>query len=395
MKTNTFKNLKSPYVQGETDIDTILDYIKDGLTKQNTLKARSHGKGTPEYDEIKSQTPTFSPNASFNEKRCQDNLKTLSGFIYIDVDENINPIDIQFTSYIYACWRSFGGTGWGALASVKNLTTDNFKDVWLDIEQYFKTFGITIDPLTKDIPRQNIISYDPDIFINPCCVPIDANSITISSSSSNFVSSSTLYDPNLFDGNSTNTFFKSEKLKYKTTLDDYQNQAYIVIEEGKDSRDSFLPKEIREGKRKWWLNAFINTLIFNNPHISLTTLEKQLLRANKYNCNPNLEVSEVIQMVKKKHDKHIKGMLDINTKKKYIWYNPLSELTREEKRIITGKEGGIIKKNRTIKKLREIYAKLKVDHEKVTQVMVTESSDKGISTVKKYWVYITEGTLCR
>jgi len=78
MKTNIFKNQKSPFVQSETDIDSVLSQIKNGLTKENVLLARQYVKGDSLYEQIKNETPTFSPNASFYGKRCSKNIKSLN-----------------------------------------------------------------------------------------------------------------------------------------------------------------------------------------------------------------------------------------------------------------------------------------------------------------------------
>ena len=57
-------------------------------------------------------------------------------------------------------------------------------------------------------------------------------------------------------------------IKYQTTLHDYNGSDYVVIEEGKDYRISYLPKKIIEGQRHKWISSFILTLLFNNPYIS-------------------------------------------------------------------------------------------------------------------------------
>ena len=94
-------------------------------------------------------------------------LEEPSGFIYIDIDNNNHDINfLKQDEYIYSCWRSLSDTGVGALVKVNGITAQNFKECWRYLENYFRGYGITIDQQTNDITRQNVISFDPDIYIN-------------------------------------------------------------------------------------------------------------------------------------------------------------------------------------------------------------------------------------
>lgn len=395
MKTNIFKNQKTPFIQTESDIDSVLSLIRDGFTRESVLLARQYEKGNPIYEQIKNETPTFSPNASFYGKRCSKNIKSLTGMIYLDFDETINPKALQSIPYIHAYWKSFGGKGYGALASINNLTPENFKDVWLDLEEYFKNNGIKIDPQTKDITRQNVISYDPDLYINPTCNPLNANGIVLHKSISVTYSQKTFTSPtytnDFTDYFTTNTFFGSDKIKYKTILDDYSGRTHIVNPEGKDSRVAYLPSVIHEGERNYRLQTYTASILYINPTISHKRLQIEILRANRTHCVPKLPVKEVIELVRKGFDKHTNGTLKVKTKKKKIWINPESNLTTKEKRTIVGKETGALRRNNTLNQLKQVYLKLKEINEKVTQKMVEENSTRKIRTIKKYWNDIIEG----
>ena len=393
MKTNIFKNQKTPFVQTETDIDSVLSHIKDGLTKENVLSARQHEKGNPIYEQIKNETPTFSPNAAFYGKRCYKDIKSLTGMIYLDFDESINPKKLQSIPYIYAYWKSFGGRGYGALASINNITPENFKDVWLVLEEYFNNHDITIDAQTKDITRQNVISFDPDLYINPFCTPLNANGMALCKSlsakyNSKPVTTST-FTNDFTDYFTTSTFFDSDKIKYKTILDDYSGRTHIVIPEGKDCRVAYLPSMIYEGKRNYRLETYTASILYNNPTISLKRLQIEILRANRTHCVPKLPVKEVLELVNKGFEKHTIGTLRVKTKKKKIWINPESNLTTKEKRTIVNKESGTLKTMKTINHLRSVYLDLKERNEIVTQKMVEENSCRKIRTIKKYWNDIT------
>lgn len=409
MNVSVFKNLKISKVTGVETIDSILLKIKNGYTKEHVLLAREFGKGTPDYDRVKAEIETFTPNAEFREKRAVVNLVALSGYIYLDVDNYTDRSTFTQTPFIHACWQSLSGNGLGALARIDGLTANNFKLVWLYLEEYFKNQGITIDAQTKDISRQNVISYDPDIYINRDCSLLDANEVvnsnssaiiqptylsSITSASSGNVSSSTIID---------NTYYASsddslEPLIYKTTLSNYYGEDYIVIEEGKDYRGAYLPRSIGDGKRHFWLASHIITLLFNNPLISYDLLIKEMFRANNLHCQPTLGNKEVIELTKYCFNKHSSCLLIIKTKKKKIWINPIADLTTKEKKVIIGKESGKLRRKNSLRIIQDAYDRLKLGDKKVTQTMVRDlillelpisvnGKRKGLSlrTIKSRW----------
>ncbi len=396
MNVSVFKNLKISKVTGVETIDGILLKIKNGYTKEQVLLAREFGKGTPEYDKVKAEIETFTPNAEFREKRAVVNLVALSGYIYLDVDNYTDRSTFTQTPFIQACWQSLSGNGLGALARIDGLTANNFKLVWLYLEEYFKNQEITIDAQTKDISRQNVVSYDPDIYINIDCAVLDANEIINSNSTTinqptyqsslsqspsvDYVSSLTR-DTTSYTSSSDSLYH----LIYRTILPDYKGQPYVVIPEGKDYRGAYLPKNIGDGKRHFWLSKHIITLLFNNPLISYEDLKIELLMANNIHCNPKLEIGKVISLTKWYYDKHASNCLTIITKKRKIWINPSSDLTTEEKRAIIGKEVGNLRRMKTLNTIQLSYDSLKLTNEKVTQIMVREATGLSIRTIKSRW----------
>ena len=67
MNVSLCENIKKSQITGYDTIDGILEKIQKGETENLTELARSYGKHSLEYDKIKFQIPTFTPNASFSQ----------------------------------------------------------------------------------------------------------------------------------------------------------------------------------------------------------------------------------------------------------------------------------------------------------------------------------------
>ena len=227
MKVNEFKNVKTPKVTNELTVDDVLLMIKNGYCKEKVMAARKLDKSNPLFKKIKENTPTWSPNACFHHRRGSSDIKELSNVIYIDIDEEISFKLINNVPYIYAAWKSFSGNGYGLLFKYHNLTINNFKNAWLFASELCEAYGVTVDKQTSDITRQNIISSDPDIYINDEYESIDANQIYSTPDYPTTVD----YPFNVewdevdawgvFDKNST---MSHDEYLYETVLSDYENK---------------------------------------------------------------------------------------------------------------------------------------------------------------------------
>lgn len=387
MNVSLCENIKKSQITGYDTIDCILKKIRKGETQLLTELARSYGKHSIEYDRIKFQIPTFTPNASFSTKRELKYLKELSGFIYIDLDDYSDINFLKQDKYIYSCWKSLSGTGVGALVKVNGITAQNFKDCWTYLSNYFKGYGITIDKQTSDITRQNVISFDPDIYINKNSSSLYADQITTQTYTSipQFQDSKESNLSVLFSGFEETDLTDSSRIKYRTTLDDYQGKNYVVIEDGKEFRSCYLPKEIRNGKRHKWMVGHTLSLLFNNPSVTTEKLFNSVFHSNLTHCHPPMMNTEIMSIVKWYWSLHSKGMLNYKPKLKKIWFDPSVNIHRNEKRKIVGVETGRLRKAKTIKTLKSIYLDLLSKSGKVTQKMVAEKSKFSIGTIKKYW----------
>jgi hypothetical protein len=230
------KNLKTSRIIRNESIYEVINGIRTGsYSKEKVELARFYGKGTSEYDAIKETVCTFTPNGSFFYSRRLRNLQKLSGFIYLDLDENIDPNYLKKFQFIYSYWRSFGGTGFGVLAKVNGLTPSNFNETWMGINYFLEQYDIKIDPNCKDITRQNVISFDPNIYINESCTPFDATEVSEDNSSltSSFYPNSSYFSLNVSttdippSNSSTISTTNHYCLKRNTYLDDYKGKQYL------------------------------------------------------------------------------------------------------------------------------------------------------------------------
>jgi len=392
MKTNILKNLKTPYVEkNDVKIESILEMIREGTFKEKVLKARNYGKSDPTYENIKSSMPTFTPNASFYNRRNSENIKALTGLIYLDVDQNIDVDKLKKFSFVYSFWKSLSAEGYGILVKVNNLTSSNFTNTWCHLYNLFKEHGINIDVITKDITRQNVISYDPNIYINQSCIPIDTNDIKTDYINNNTsLSGSTIKET--YTCNTTNTNnnidFNEDylhQINYVTKLNNYFDQDYIIIENGKEYRNAYVPREIPDGRRHTTLKNYIKGILFNTPDIKYNDLKKLLFKVNHQHCSPSLSKKELLNLLNWLYNKFQDNHLTIQTGKKKIWINPYKGFSTKEKKQLIGRLVGQIKRDNTIKELKEEYNRLKKENNKVTQKMLSEKCNKSIRTIKRYW----------
>ncbi|WP_157503409.1 hypothetical protein [Flavobacterium gilvum] len=153
---------KSSTIDKLLTLDEILSIIKNGdKNLSDLLFIRKLGKNHPKYIDLKITLPTVRFNFSFKHKVSNENIIGSTGYIYIDVDNNDN-INLS-NPLIVAAWKSLSNTGYGILVRVNGLTTDNFYDSYDAIS---KELGLSSDVGARKPTQPNILSYDPNIYIN-------------------------------------------------------------------------------------------------------------------------------------------------------------------------------------------------------------------------------------
>jgi hypothetical protein len=185
---STFQNLSSKRVYKDITVTQGLDVIQSGKFKSEVNKARQYERKSKEYIDIKSKIPCITWASLIEEERNLKNVKELSGFIYLDFDNQ----DVEVDEYTYAQWKSLSGQGCGKLIKVDNLTKENFKST---LEFLLDNYD-TADKLS-DMCRLNILSSDKDLYynnnsqsiqaVNPRIVDYKPNLITIDVNSDKYV----------------------------------------------------------------------------------------------------------------------------------------------------------------------------------------------------------------
>lgn len=148
----------------------ILTLNDDEKANQLITQIRSE-KDESKQKELKKNLSNYCINATFSSTRKKDNVKALTGLLYIDIDAKDNtsiikdvPDILRNISNILFFKRSCRGSGYTAIVPYNtNLKID---DVWHSIETDFKKLGIEIDKSTKNVDRVTFYSYDTEYYIN-------------------------------------------------------------------------------------------------------------------------------------------------------------------------------------------------------------------------------------
>jgi hypothetical protein len=159
---NYHNNCKSPTVQKNISIKELFDLIKYGngnIDKFN--KARSYAKGSAEYNKIKrNQLPTVRYSFILDGYAKNENIKEATGLIYLDVD---GVDSIPSSDLIFASWKSLSSTGYGILVKIDGLKLNNYI---YNYQLIANELEVKADKGADAAIQQNVISYDPTIYIN-------------------------------------------------------------------------------------------------------------------------------------------------------------------------------------------------------------------------------------
>ena len=154
---NVFKTSGIP-----VELTGILKAIKNGRWKDKVQRYRDTGEG-------KETTPAVTISGKFEDARKASQITEHSGFIAMDFDdiENIDQLEeeLRTDKYTYSLFRSISGKG---LCAIVKIDGKKHKDAFLGLEAYYlKNYSVGIDQSCKDVSRLRIVSYDPNLILNP------------------------------------------------------------------------------------------------------------------------------------------------------------------------------------------------------------------------------------
>ena len=145
--------------------------LNDDTKANDIINKIRNEKDECKQKELKKMLPNYCINATFNNSRKKDNVKEITGLLYVDIDAKDNkdiindiPNMLRNISNVLFFKKSCRGVGYTAIIPYnKNLDIEN---VWQLIEKDFANLGVTIDKSTKNVDRVTFYSYDLDYYIN-------------------------------------------------------------------------------------------------------------------------------------------------------------------------------------------------------------------------------------
>ncbi|MEO3488513.1 BT4734/BF3469 family protein [Phocaeicola vulgatus] len=173
---STYSNITDVKSLSVKTIDQILTIIKNGnlqLMAQITAirNMTSHG----EQNIAKKELPVFTCNGTFH-RRNNASLLQYSSFIAIDFD-GFSTIDellaykehLKTYSFVYAVFVSPSGNGLKAIIQHTSTNPAHHYNLFVQLHRVFGMNNANFDGVVSDISRGTYFSYDPDLWINPCC----------------------------------------------------------------------------------------------------------------------------------------------------------------------------------------------------------------------------------
>lgn len=176
MQFSVWSNCKTKKPVYEWNIQQLHDAIKTGTgdgipTFKDTINELRKEKCKTKRKAIKeSRLPAVTVSGTFYERKISS-LKQHSGLVQIDIDKHSNPDalrgELVDDEYVALSFISPSGTGVKAVVKV-NPDSDTHLAQYNALANYFKEhFRVDIDQKCKDIPRLMLLSWDPDVYMNP------------------------------------------------------------------------------------------------------------------------------------------------------------------------------------------------------------------------------------
>lgn len=373
--------------------------IQNHPEKELIQELRSLEHGSEGYKKIKSQLPCIKPHGTFNGIGTKDTFKAFSGYLYFDIDDCDVKLTQEFIMNKYAdkvclIGKSIGGKGiffYIKLSNPERLTQENF----IEVQNYFIKYvfsDLDIDTSAKGICRNQIITYDNDVYYNQEII------VTIPD-----IDLRPNYTVEINEEKGIGKEIKKKKeeagrdifnytlLPIKDVLRMIRWRRYIgtgdedYIIEDIEVCDFFVQKCIKDGKKRFVFPKMINGIMFNNPDIELQVLSSYMNFINyNYTDGKPMKQQYLMFMVEREFNRIRSGGKISGTRIKRVHTNPrLDTLTR--KRIAARVNGGI-RKERSCNLIEAVVEALQEKGIKPSNKRVAAFLKGYISicTVKKY-----------
>jgi hypothetical protein len=340
---NTQDAINKPTITGTIPVTDWLSKIKNGDCRDKVTKARSIAD-PDKYREYKAkELPCVNYNALFREYKVDKNIIKPSGLLYLDFDNPLFSVDKLDLSKVFAYYKSLSGYKYSVLVKVEGLSKVNYKDT---VTSICKELGVLefIDTDSLRIGQSNVISHDPDLFLN-------TNSITFNSFKTAPLSVS----------NKTNKGYSHRRggvLRFNN-LSDYAKDGfdYVVdFEKGFELIKCHIPFDTSRCSRNDILLSYCNNLVWLNQTITEDECLKILEAVNERAFTKPVEEARLFKIMGS-----VFAYLELGTlgplvfhKNRKICFDKNSTLTREEKLSVCRNEYAKFRTDKSREKLRSI-----------------------------------------
>lgn len=168
MKISLYNSPSDTTPKSTITVDKFLHGIRYGEWKAEVEKARSFAS-KEERDNFKKTLPAVTISGVFSTRK-EANLISHSGFICVDIDsQEVDRSTLAADPFTYALFYSISGKG---VAILVKINPDKHKESYQYLQKYyFEKYGVVVDPAPKNVASCRIISYDPEVFVNPGAKP--------------------------------------------------------------------------------------------------------------------------------------------------------------------------------------------------------------------------------
>jgi hypothetical protein len=349
------KNFRSREVDGEISVEDLVEFIKnpDFQRKLEIGRARTAGKGSSEYDRIKSSLMCFIPTYTHDSFVNAKSIIEPTGYLYLDFDYQ-SKFNFSQYPFIVAAWSSLSNEGLGVLVKVNNLHQESL----LKATEYIAfMFGLECDRRAVSRDRNCVISFDPEIYYNPQHTEVSLPEFEVQSLE---VNSSVKEERHLATNiltnikNSTQVSPVTRKIRFTDFHDlvkllDFQGKDYIDFgEEGFKYTELGIYSIIKEGSRFIRLLNHCQTLKALNRNISKNYIKTVAIEVNKRYCVPRLDDKEIARVVNLAHK--FTGEPFKNKSIRFV-FNPEINLPEAKKASIRAKSSGLSKRKASLTKI--------------------------------------------
>ncbi|MGM9478652.1 BT4734/BF3469 family protein [Pedobacter sp. GSP4] len=321
---NTYACISKPTVQSKIAITDWLNQIKYSKYSELITSARD---GVTDKNTLKGILPCVTYNFLFENYKSDKNIIKSTGLIFIDLDKNLEDFNINQLDLnkIYSYYHSIGGIGYSLLVRVDGVSQDNFKSSYqsiltdLHIEKYADKGG-------KKKTQFNVLSFDPDIYINDDSFIYNSTSIEKT------------YPTPLKESKKEEHIggvgYEIEKgIRYNNISDfSFADGEYIENwKEGFHFVNCYLPTKKIGDKRKRTILSYLSNLIWLNPNIEYYHAVNILENINKRVCATPLSTEYLVATLKSVLAQKNENRLYPHFTTRRILFNPNSSLNVEDK----------------------------------------------------------------